>query len=90
MTISARRVDMMCNNNAMMTKRWAPFSPPDDFDVADATCPVSLVLATRGARGGASGGRVEGELRAKLIVELGSPCFLWRCDVRTCTLNISY
>jgi len=59
MTISARRVDMVCDDNATTTKRWAPFSPPDDFDVADATCPVSWVLATRRA----GGGRREGELR---------------------------
>ncbi len=55
MTISVRRVDMMCDDDAMTTKRWAPFSPPDDFGVADATCPVSWVLVTGGDRGG--GGR---------------------------------
>ena len=59
MTISARRVDTMCNDNATTTKRWAPFSLPDDFDFADATCPVSGVFATRGA----GGGHREGELR---------------------------
>ena len=56
MIISAHRVDMMCDNDATMMKQWAPFSPPDNFDVADATCPVSCVLATRGDRGGAPGG----------------------------------
>jgi hypothetical protein len=56
MTISACRVDTMCNYDAMTTKRWALFSPPDNFDVADATCPISWVLATRGGRGGAPGG----------------------------------
>ena len=56
MIISAHHVDTMCDNDATMTKRWAPFSPPDNFDVADATCPVSWVLATRGDRGGAPGG----------------------------------
>jgi hypothetical protein len=55
MTISARRVDTMCNNDATNTKQWAPFSPPDDFDVADATCPVSWVLGTRGGRGQGGG-----------------------------------
>ncbi len=59
MTISARCVDTMCDGVATRTKRWALFSPPDDFDVAYATCPVSWVLATRGGRGG----RREGELR---------------------------
>ena len=32
MTISAHHVDTMCIYDAMMTKRWAPFSPPDNFD----------------------------------------------------------
>ncbi len=32
MTISERHVDTMCDYNAMMTKQWAPFSPPDNFD----------------------------------------------------------
>jgi len=76
MTISARRVDTMCDDDATMTKRWAPFSPPDDFGVADAMCPVSWVLATRGDRGGAPGGRVEGVVGTLLIVELGSPGFM--------------
>ena len=76
MTISAHRVDTMCDDDVTMTKRWAPFSPPDEFDVADAMCPVSLVLATRGGRGGGLGGRVEGVVGTLLIVELGSPvCF---------------
>jgi len=56
MTIIARRVNTMCGDDATTMKRWAPFSPPDDFDVADTTCPVSWVLATRGDRGGAPGG----------------------------------
>ncbi len=33
-------------------------------------------VGVEGSQVGASGGRVEGELRAKLIVELGSPGFL--------------
>ena len=41
MTISARRVDTMCDDDATMTKRWAPFSPPDEFDVADTAVTVS-------------------------------------------------
>ena len=80
MTISACRVDTMCNYDAMTTKRWALFSPPDNFDVADATCPISWVLATRGGRGGAPGGRVEGVVGTLLIVELGSPFFFGKHD----------
>ena len=41
MTISAHHVDTMCIYDAMMTKRWAPFSPPDKFDVADTAVTVS-------------------------------------------------
>ncbi len=59
MTISARHVDAMCHDDKTTTKRWALFSPPDNFDIADATCSVSWVLAMRGGRGG----RREGELR---------------------------
>ena len=66
----------MRDDDTTTTKRWALFSPPDDFDVADATCPVSWVLATRGGRGGAPGGRVEGVVETLLTVELGSPFFL--------------
>jgi len=75
MMISAHRVNTMCNDDAMTTKQWAPFSPPDNFDVANATCPVSWVLATRGGRGGAPEGRVEGVAGTLHIVELGSPSF---------------
>ena len=62
----------MCDDDASMTKRWAPPGPPDAFDVADATCVVSWVLAMRGGRGGWPGGRIEGVVRTLLIVELGS------------------
>ena len=46
----------MCDDDASMTKRWAPPGPPDAFDVADATLSVSCGVATRGGRGGRSGG----------------------------------
>ena len=75
MTISARRVDTMCNDNVSTTRRWAPFSLPDDFDVTDATCLISWLMAMRGGRGGAPGGKVEGLVGTLLIVELGSPFF---------------
>jgi hypothetical protein len=80
MTISARRVDTLCDDDTTTTKRCAPFSPPDNFDVADAMCPVSWVLATRGGRGGAPGGRVEGVVGTLLIVELGSLLFFGKHD----------
>jgi hypothetical protein len=70
----------MCEDDATTTKRWAPFSPPDKFDVVDATLPVSWVLATRRARGGAPGGRVEGVVGTLLIVELVSPVFFGKHD----------
>jgi hypothetical protein len=31
----------MCDDDATMTKRWAPFGPPDEFDVADAIVPAA-------------------------------------------------
>ena len=80
MTIRVHRVDEMCNDDATTTKRWAPFSPPDNFDVADTTYPVSWVLATSGGRGGALGRRVEGVVGTLLIVELGSPGFFGKHD----------
>ncbi len=46
----------MCDDDASMTKQWAPPGPPDAFDVAGATFPVSWSVATRGAMGEASGG----------------------------------
>ena len=45
----------MCDDDAMTTKGWALFSPPEEFDVVDATLSVSWVLAMRGARGGGAG-----------------------------------
>ena len=61
-------------------KRWAPFSPPDEFDVVDAALPVSWVLATIWARGRAPGGRVEGVVGTLIIVELGSQFFWGKHD----------
>ncbi len=57
----------MCDDDATTTKQWAPFGPPDEFDVADATCAVSWVFAMRWP-----GGRVEGVVGTLLIGELGS------------------
>ena len=72
----------MCDDDATTTKQWAPFSPPDEFDVVAAALPVSWVLATRWARarGRAPGGRVEGVVGTLLIVELGSLVFLGKHD----------
>ncbi len=53
----------MCDDDAMTTKRWAPFSPPGEFDVVDATLSVSWVLATRWARGGGGGRETGGSSR---------------------------
>ena len=66
---------IMCAENAMTSKQRAPFGPPDEFDIADATVVISYVLVLRGARKGASGARVGGVLRTLLMVELGSPGF---------------
>ncbi len=70
----------MCNDDATTTKRWAPFSPPDKFDVVDTRLPVSWVMAMRVSRGGAPGGRVEGVVGTLLILELGLPFFFGKHD----------
>ena len=77
MRVASTRI---CIENTMTTKRWAPFGPLDEFDVADATLPISYVLATRGATGGTPGGGIEGVVRALLIVELGSLGFFGKHD----------
>ncbi len=64
----------MCAKNTTRTKQWAPFGPPDEFDVADAALPVSYGLAARGVRGGGIG-RVGGVFGTLIMVELGSPFF---------------
>jgi len=88
-TIDVRRVDDDVRRNETTTKRWALFGPPDEFDVADATLPVSYVLAMRGAKGGALGERAGGVFGTLFMVELGSPGIFPRCNVRACTHNNS-
>jgi hypothetical protein len=48
-----------CKNDATSTKRWAPLSLPDEFDVANAKWTLALVLGSGGARGrqGGKGGK---------------------------------
>jgi hypothetical protein len=70
-------------------KRWAPLSPPDEFDVADAKWMPACVSASRGARGGALGG-INGEIKmSRLIVQLGSRFFFLLHDAQQLTCNIS-
>ena len=38
---------MMCVDDAMMMKRWAPFGSPDEFDASDGTASAAWVLASR-------------------------------------------
>jgi hypothetical protein len=59
-----------------MTEQWAPFSPPDKFNIADAEWMPTCVLTSRGGRGGVLGGRNEGVKMYTLIVQLGSQVFL--------------
>ncbi len=65
----------MCAKNTTTTKRWVPFGPLDEIDVANTTSLVTGVVELRGGGGGASGGRVGGAKRTLLIVELGSWSF---------------
>ncbi len=74
-TIARRFDDGVRKNNATLTKRWAPLSPPDKFDVADAKWTPACVLASRVARGGALGGTNGGIKMCRLIVQLGSRVF---------------
>ncbi len=67
---------MTCSNNDAKTERWAPFSPPDKFDIADAKWMPACVLASRQGRGGAPGGKNGGVKMCTLIVQLGSQIFL--------------
>ncbi len=78
----------MCAKNTRTKKRWVLFGLLDEFDVANTTSLVTWVLAMRGGRGGASGGRIGGALHTLLIVELGSRSFFLPRDVRACTHNI--
>jgi hypothetical protein len=73
-----------------MTERWAPFSPPDEFDNADAEWMPACVLASRGGRGGGGGGQNGDVFLHTLIVQLGSRSFFWLHDVGGSTHNNSY
>jgi len=76
--------------NASSTLPTSALSKLAEFDIADAKWTPALVLGSRGARGGREGGRIGNVFLSRLIVELGSRCFLWRHDVHGSTLNISY
>ncbi len=41
MTTIAHRVDNDVRRQRNDDKRWAPFGPPDEFDVADTTVPAA-------------------------------------------------
>jgi hypothetical protein len=64
-----------CNDDDAMVEQWAPFSPPDEFDVANAEWMPACVLALRGGRDGVPGGRNGGVKMCILIVQLGSQIF---------------
>ncbi len=66
---------MMCDDNDATTERWAPFSPPDEFDDADAEWMPASVLASKGGRGGRGGGQDSDVFLCTLIVQLGSRSF---------------
>ncbi len=58
-----------------MMEQWAPFSPPDKFDNADAKWMPTCVLALRGGRGGRGGGQDCDVFLRMLILQLGSQIF---------------
>ncbi len=66
---------MTCGDEDATMERWAPFRPPDKFDVADGEWMPACVLASRGGRGGAPGGRDGDVFLRTLIVQLGSRSF---------------
>jgi hypothetical protein len=79
-----------CDDNDATMERWAPLSPPDEFDDADAEWMPACVLASRGGRGGRGGERDGDVLLRTLIVQLGSWSFFRRHDVGGSTHNNSY
>ncbi len=65
----------MCDNKDATAERWAPFSPPGEFDNADAKWTPACVLASRGGRGGRGEGQGGDVFLHTLIVQLGSQSF---------------
>ncbi len=79
-----------CDDNDATMERWAPFSPPDEFDDANAESMPACVWPPRGYRGGRGGGQDGDVFLRTLIVQLGSRSFFWRHDVGGSTHNKSY
>ncbi len=81
---------MTCDDDDATMERWAPFSPPNKFDDANAEWMPACVLASRVGRGGRGGGQDGDVFLRTLIVQLGSRNFFWRHDVGGSTHNNSY
>jgi hypothetical protein len=52
-------------------EQWAPFSPPDEFDVVDAEWTPACVLTLRGGRGGGTGKEKWGSKNAQTHRAIG-------------------
>jgi hypothetical protein len=66
---------MMSDNNDATMEQWAPFSLPDEFGIANTKWMPACVLASRGGRRGAPGGRNGGVKMRTLIMQWGSQVF---------------
>ena len=70
MTISARHINTMCNYDAMMTKQWAPFSPPDNFDSSRVITTNVLFSSSRALwRAARSASRGRGDSSRSVMLE---------------------
>ncbi len=81
---------MTCDSDNAMMEQWAPFSPPDKFNNANAEWMPAYVLASRGDRGGRGGGQDGNVFLHMLIMQLGSRSFFWQHNVGGSTHNNSY
>ncbi len=79
----------MCDDDNATVEQWAPFSPPDKFDVADAKWMPACVLAWRGGEGGVPGGKNGGVKMRTLIVQFGQQVFFQQRDAEQLVCNNS-
>ncbi len=85
MTTIARRVDNEMRRRRNYNETMGTTQPAGRIQCSQHRVVCRIGVGNEGGQGGAPGGRVEGVLRTLLMVELGSPVFFQRGDVRACT-----